>query len=537
MAEARRAEDEDRRRRDRSRESLRSSARSAPSELIAAGELAGRILADLDVWLNVHDAQFNMLVWNRAAERLSGYRSEEVLGHSGVWDLCYPDLDYRDSIVEKARAIVEEGETVGGFQNEIVCRDGGRRCMSWNSSPFVDEAGQVQGAVVVGYDVTELQRSRDRLRRLNEELSLLYDVASVASESLELDTILEQCLARVLRTLPADAGLIHLREQDSPDLALAAHYGVPRETLDSAREAKRGEGLIGGIYSAGEPLTIGDVRRDERASPVARRSGMRSFAGVPMRAKGRVLGVFSVLGRQPNRLRAKDMALLSSVGDQIGLTIDHARLQRQAAVLEERSRLARELHDSVSQSLYSLTLFAEAGRRHLAQGDLQPAQERLERLVETSQETFREMRLLVHELRPPDLEAGGLRGALERRLETVERRTGVEVDLDVDAALSLPLKLEEALYRIAQEALNNALRHARARKVAVCASVGEQQVRLEVRDDGVGFDPSRSGRHGLGLLSIRERVDRIRGTLRVDSKPGRGTTVAVVVELPGEAGA
>ncbi|MEM7353569.1 MAG: GAF domain-containing sensor histidine kinase, partial [Acidobacteriota bacterium] len=375
----------------------------------------------------------------------------------------------------------------------------------------------------------------DRLRRLNGELALLYDVASVASESLELETILEKCLARVLKTLPADAGLIHLQEADGSILALAAQHGIRRTTLERTREATPGQGLIGSIFQTGQSLAIDDVRRDSRASSVARNSGMRGYAGVPMRAKGRVLGVFSVLGRVPHAWQEEDMALLSSVGDQIGLTIDHARLQGQAsrvAVLEERSRLARELHDAVSQSLYSLTLFAEAGRRHLAQGELQLAQERLERLAETSQETFREMRLLVHELRPHDLEVGGLRGALEHRLETVERRTGVEVDLDIDPDLCLPSKLEEALYRIAQEALNNAQRHARAGKVVVSVEARREEVRLEVRDDGVGFDPGRAGRHGLGLLSIRERVDQIGGTLRVDSQPGKGTTVAVNVELP-----
>ena len=237
------------------------------------------------------------------------------------------------------------------------------------------------------------------------------------------------------------------------------------------------------------------------------------------------------------RVPDEDLPLLVSVGDQIGLTVDHARLQDQAArvaVLEERRRLARELHDAASQSLYSLTLFAEAGRRHLSRGELDQAEENLERLAQTSQETFREMRLLVHELRPLELEERGLEGALRRRLEAVEGRTGVEFDLEIENGLVLPGRQEEALYRVAQEALNNTLRHARAKRVVISVTREDSTTRLEVRDDGIGFDPLAAGRGGLGLRSIRERVDRIDGSLDVDSRPGGGTRIVVHVPVEGE---
>lgn len=519
----------------------RVSSLETPRDALSLGTFAGRILDDLDVWLNVHDAEYNMLVWNRAAERLSGYPAEEVLGHARVWDWCYPDAEYRRTIIARARGIVEEGVVVGGFQNEIVCRDGKRRCMSWNSSRIVDDDGTVRGAIVVGYEVTELQRSRDKLRRLNEELSVLYDVASVASESVELSVTLDRCLERVLRALPADGGLIHVLEvspaaDGEARLVLAAHSGVDGALLRLVRAAPA-SGLVGEIFSTGEPLRLDDLRLDERVSPEALASGVVSFAGVPMRARGRTLGVFSLLSSEPGGFSDEDLPLLVSVGDQIGLTVDHARLQDQAArvaVLEERRRLARELHDAVSQSLYSLTLFAEAGRRHLSRGELDQAEENLERLAQTSQETFREMRLLVHELRPLELEERGLEGALRRRLEAVEGRTGVEFDLEIENGLVLPGRQEEALYRVAQEALNNTLRHARAKRVVISVTREDSTTRLEVRDDGIGFDPLAAGRGGLGLRSIRERVDRIDGSLDVDSRPGGGTRIVVHVPVEGE---
>jgi len=203
---------------------------------------------------------------------------------------------------------------------------------------------------------------------------------------------------------------------------------------------------------------------------------------------------------------------------------------RDLAVLEERNRLARELHDSVTQALYSLTLFAEAGIRFAESGDLAQGTHYMGRVSETSQQALKEMRLLVYELRPLALEREGLVGALTHRLDAVERRAGVDPQLIMDEPLELPARLEEELYRIAQEALNNSLKHAAASTVIVRITTEEGQVALEVEDNGQGFDPA-AGTGGMGLNNIRDRAERLGGSAVVVSSPGEGTKVRVKVPL------
>ena len=217
----------------------------------------------------------------------------------------------------------------------------------------------------------------------------------------------------------------------------------------------------------------------------------------------------------------------------MAVALENARLFTEAqgkAVLEERQRLARDLHDSVTQSLYSLTLLAEAGRR-LIDLDVPQAARYLNDMGEIAQQSLKEMRLLVYQLRPLALAHEGLIGALQARLDSVEKRAGVEARFLIEGSLgNLPPALEEALFRIAQEALNNALKHAAARSIVVRLRGDDDCVTLEVADDGRGSALlSEDVKGGLGLTSMRERVTQLHGTLAIDSAPGQGTRVAVEV--------
>jgi signal transduction histidine kinase len=241
-----------------------------------------------------------------------------------------------------------------------------------------------------------------------------------------------------------------------------------------------------------------------------------------------LLAAFIAIIREAEKARAE------SQKQQAELQAAHRQLQtytaraEELAVLEERNRLARELHDSVTQSLYSLTLLAEAGQRMIQAEDMQQVAGNQARLGEIAQQALQEMRLLVYELRPPALESEGLIGALEQRLETVERRAGIQARVRVEGEAELAPDLEEELYGIAQEALNNALKHAKASQVVLSLRVAEESAVLEVADDGQGFhltDNRDSG--GLGLISMQERADKIGGQLTINSAPGEGTRVCV----------
>jgi signal transduction histidine kinase len=201
---------------------------------------------------------------------------------------------------------------------------------------------------------------------------------------------------------------------------------------------------------------------------------------------------------------------------------------KQTAVLAERQRLARELHDSVTQALYSVTLLAEASSQAAAVGDLKVTQTSLALLSEITQQALKEMRLLVYELRPPELADQGLVAALQRRLDTVETRAGVTARLLVVGEPALAPTQEETLYRIALEALNNALKHAAAKTVIVRLEAGDAGVALRIKDDGRGFDlQAVEDSGGMGLLTMRERAEQLGALLTIRSQPGAGTTVRV----------
>ena len=203
------------------------------------------------------------------------------------------------------------------------------------------------------------------------------------------------------------------------------------------------------------------------------------------------------------------------------------------AALEERQRLARDLHDSVTQSLYSVTLLAEVARRRAQAGDAAATLEQIDRLGDLSQQCLREMRLLVYELRPAMVEEVGLVGALRQRLEAVEQRSGVRVQLTADDDENIPLPMQNELFRVAEEALNNALKHAHASSLTVRLRTADGAVELDIADNGRGFDPDRAALSGgQGLSNMRERVAQLGGRFDIDTAAGQETTIRVHVALP-----
>jgi signal transduction histidine kinase/DNA-binding response OmpR family regulator len=383
----------------------------------------------------------------------------------------------------------------------------------------------------VGSHAAELER---RVADRTRELQTLYDVTSVASESLDLEVVLEWTLDRSLTATRCRAGAIQLLDERG-NLRLAVQQGLPPpvEALLDSVSLERG-GLSAWIVEHSKPLIVPDMSADARSVHNHATTSF-SYAGVPMRVEGRVMGVLNVVGETRQRLSAEEVALLASIADHVAVAVqnDHLRRQaKQAVVVEERGRLARELHDSVTQLLYSLSLFAETGHRLAGVGAWSEAQDYLSRIGDTAHQALKEMRVLVYELRPLVLEQVGLLGALQGRLDAVERRASVDASFQVQGALNLPARVEAELYYIALEALNNALRHASASTVRVQIDASDELVELQVWDDGAGFDPAAAGEAGgLGLIGMRERAARLGGSLSVVSAPGEGTQVKVSLFL------
>jgi signal transduction histidine kinase len=294
--------------------------------------------------------------------------------------------------------------------------------------------------------------------------------------------------------------------------------------------------LAGQVVRQGEPVLLNDPALFERAQVYQWPSDLSALLAVPLRVDGGIIGVLDVVNK-PGGFTEEDVPVVSVFANQAAMAIEHARLQQQAqqlAVLAERQRLARELHDSVTQSLYSVTLYANAAALALAAGKSDVTAGYLQELQETAQEGMRDMRLLIFQLHPPVLETEGLVAALQARLAAVEGRAGLQTEFRVEGERRLPIAIEEELYWIAQEALNNVRKHAAARNVTVHLHFTAAAIVLEVADDGVGFDPQAvraDGRGGGGLRSIAERAARVGGRLIHESRPGEGTRLRVEVML------
>jgi signal transduction histidine kinase len=253
-----------------------------------------------------------------------------------------------------------------------------------------------------------------------------------------------------------------------------------------------------------------------------------------MYGKKKALGTLGIFGEAPRLFNVEDLGLLDAVAEQLGIAIDDARLHERAEaaiVLEERQRLARDLHDSVTQLLYSQTLFAAAATKALRTRQRERAESCLTQLGEAAGQALREMRLLIYRLRPPVLARVGLVGALRRRLEMVEQRAGVITHLTGEIPQDLPSELERALYHIAEEGLNNVLKHARATEVWIDLEGEHQTLTLSIVDNGCGFDVT-GITPGLGLQSLKERTEALNGSLSIESEPGHGTQI--IARVPWE---
>ena len=212
-------------------------------------------------------------------------------------------------------------------------------------------------------------------------------------------------------------------------------------------------------------------------------------------------------------------------------SVERQRATENAAVMEERGRLARELHDSVTQSLYSMTLFLETNKELAAKGDIGGLRKSLVGLEQCAQDIMREFRLLVYDLRPSALEKEGLPGALIQRLEAVELRSGIKGSLVVEQQGEIAPMVEESLYRIAQEALNNALKHSKCTQVVIRLNIGEKQVEMEVTDNGKGFEFNGFEQGaGMGMTNMLERAEKISGSFTVRTEPGSGTAIKIIID-------
>jgi PAS domain S-box-containing protein len=475
------------------------------------------------------DSQARVLYISPSVERVAGLAPKEIIGKNW-WDLAFSsqlraclDQDFQEALEQRGQNTIE-------WQLRSAT---GTRWMQTHIAPEFADDGPVKTVVIITREITERKRAEAAQQNAQDELMVLYRISASASQAPGSEALLTQALSEAQRALHSRAGVAFLADEAEDGkparLQLVAQRGIPTDVLEALALGAGQGGLLDWMPKQGQPLLVLDIATDPRLSPVMRKWGGGSLLVAPLLAEGQVLGLLGLINRTGSPFSAAQVALLASIGDLVGMAVYSHRLNRLATLREERGRLARELHDSVTQSLYGLTTLTEAGQAQLGAGSPVAAAHTLVRIGETARQALKEMRLFIHQLRPSELERTGLVAALLERIAAVEGRSGVQAQLLGDEDLHLTPFRENALFQIAQEALNNTLRHARAISVRVRLARENSHVVLEITDDGCGFDLGAVSRGGMGLKNMRERAALAGGRLEIISALGVGTTVKVTL--------
>jgi PAS domain S-box-containing protein len=383
---------------------------------------------------------------------------------------------------------------------------------------FVEAGGNTLHRIQV------MERLEKNIGNRENELAVLYDIMSISSETVDLDELLIKILDRILNAVNCGIGIIHLVEDNQIIKKIQSPDELPPEFISGVELLKVQTKNLENLFSD-EQYLFWDIPQ----------TNLNCLSAL-IRSKGKTLGVISIIGECLDYQDQEMIHLINSIADEIGLAVESTRHRKQAEenlILAERQRLARDLHDSVSQSLYGLVLAADISKKLLKLREFDTLEDTLKDIETFALQSLREMRLMLFELRPISFESEGLSGALELRLNTVERRAGLMTSLDIigEELLQSPLDLE--IYRIATEALNNALKHSNASQIHVSLHVDEEfnQCELIIIDNGQGFNVESSNVGGIGLNSMKERAVRVGGQLIVESKDETGTIVRFLCPL------
>ncbi|WP_097870274.1 GAF domain-containing sensor histidine kinase [Streptomyces sp. rh34] len=361
------------------------------------------------------------------------------------------------------------------------------------------------------------------------------------SRHLEVGDVLKTIVASARELLDAQYAALGVPD-DHGGFAQFVVDGVSDEQWKAIGPLPRQHGILASMLHQAKPERLADVREDPRFGgwPDAH-PDMSDFLGLPITDGDEIIGALFLANKlcpKPGGgcgFTAEDEELLSILAQHAAIALTNARLyerSRELTIAEERSRLAHELHDAVSQKLFSLRLTAQAAAA-LVDRDPARAKDELQQVAALAAEAVDELRAAVVELRPAALDEDGLIATLRTQIQVLDRAHAAEVAFESRGVRALPAAQEEALLRVAQEALHNALRHSGAEHVSVTLARRGTDTVLRVTDDGSGFDPTavrRAGRH-LGLVSMRHRANSVGGRLTVASEPGKGATIKM--EVPG----
>ncbi len=441
-----------------------------------------------DGWM-VLDPENNIVDINPAAERITGLAGEKVIGHS---------------IASVLGDLPNLGQSFNGSQDLDVKRsvksEEGWRYLNIRSSALTDRHHRQFGRLVVWRDITDGKLATDARQRARDEMFVLTtEISSAASSTLNLDDFLLESIYHIIYPFRSQVvGIFLLDERtkkgEQPKLFLASHFGFPTDVINDLSLISSDSPMFEWAYKNRQPIQVEEAD-DDRLPATIRDMTLACFVIIPLITQAgdesKIIG-FMGLGRKEKPAFSQDeIVRLTTISDQIATLIDSDRRRKVAITLSERQRLMRDLHDSVSQKLYGLVTTTEAAQAALEAGETVVPSEVLAKIGESARQAVKEMRLFLYQMQPIDVDKDGLISVLHHRLAAVEGRADIKARLLADDEIAISKDKEIALYYIAQEALNNILRHAKAKSITVTLKQGRKNVILEIRDDGCGFDQKR----------------------------------------------
>ncbi len=383
-----------------------------------------------------------------------------------------------------------------------------------------------------------VQSDTEKLQQRNRDLSILNAIAQALNREVGLAPTLQTALAQVADLLGLDTGWVWLLHEETGESYLAATQNLP-SGLANNPQLMTGTCYCLDTYRAGDlngAANVNVVTCSRLKELVDGTDSLRYHASIPLYAHGKRLGVLNVASTDWRELSPEDLQLLYTIGDLLSIAIERARLFARSAqfgAVEERNRLAREIHDTLAQGLAAITMQLETADA-LLEANTGPDRTRqvVRRALDLSRASLEEARRSVTDLRAAPLEDRSLAQAIEVLVRQTAEQAGLAVDLNTDGvARPLPVRVEAGLYRIVQEALANVQRHAQAQRLSLSLTGLPDEILLVVEDDGQGFDPDHIPQGHYGLIGLNERVRLLGGTLRLQSSPGEGTRLEVAIPL------
>jgi two-component system nitrate/nitrite sensor histidine kinase NarX len=373
---------------------------------------------------------------------------------------------------------------------------------------------------------------KKRLEAQNHELATLLSVQQAITSRLNRQEVLQMIADGARRLTDSNGTAVYLLEGDVLRLAVLSDGpdspNQPDLYIGYTIPLKQSLGKV--AFETGKPLLIADVQNDPRLNAdIRKRISIHSYLGVPLMAGSRPIGLLVAVDKVKSPLTSDDERILTLLASSAVIGLENARLYEEAemhAALAERGRLARDLHDAVTQTLFSASLIAEV-LPQIWEQDPEEGRRRLEQLRQSTRGALAEMRTLLLELRPSALLQAETSELFKYLVNAFTGRTQVPARLNFDGEFALPGEVKIGLYRIAQEALNNIARHAEAEEVSITFHCQLSGVTLDICDDGIGFDASGITTEHLGLRIMKERAAAIGAELSIESGQGGGTTVHV----------